>query len=199
MALPRSCPREIKDSDAGDDSPNSFLNPKRMKFHAEVGNAPIAAATTQCKTVGSPGDLSESPHVEMSVPIDAVPIAAVPIAAGPIVAVPNVPVTIDDLFGHSTQGCRTWRKNIGQPLCTHIGLGPSVNLQDLVNSARKRAIRIAKIAGRNETKLTCSKCALATLSRTLVMPHGSDGDEKTRERTLRNELDAFLVAREVQG
>ncbi len=186
MASTRSCPPAIKDSDA-DGSPNSFLNPKRMKSHDEVGNAAIAAATTQGETVGSPGDLSESPHVEMSVPI-----AAVPIAAVPIVAVPN-----DDLFGHSTQGCPIWHKNNGNPLLTHIGLGPTVNIQDFVDSARKLAIRTAKKAGRKETKLTCSKCALATLSHTLVMPNGSDGDE--RKAALRNALAAFLVAREVQG
>ena len=196
MASTKSCPPAIKDSDA-DGSPNSILNPKRMKLHDEVGNAPIAAAPTQGETVGSPGDLNESPHVEMSVPIAAVPIAAVPIAAVPIAAVPIVPVTIDDLFGHSTQGCPIWHKNNGKPLLTRIGLGPTVILQNLVDSARKPAIRTAQKAGRKETKLTCSKCALATLSHTLVMPNGSDGDE--RKVALRNALAAFLVAREVQG
>ena len=164
-----------------------------MKLQEEGITAPIAAAPTQCETVESPAVLNESPQVEMSEPIVAVPIAAVPIAAGP-----TVPVT-NDGFGHSSPGCLIWHKNIGKPLRTKIGLGPSVNLQDLFNSARKGAIRVARKAGRNETKLTCSKCALATLSDALVMPNGSDGNEKERKDALRNALAAFLVAREVQG
>jgi hypothetical protein len=187
------CPRTLQYLDAGDGGPNERQIPKRIKFQDEVGNTSIAAAPTQGETVRSPGDLNESPHVEMSVPI-----GTATIAAGPIVAVTTVPVTIDG-FGHSSHGCPIWHKNIGKPLLTHIGLGPSVNLQDVFNSARKPAIRIAKKAGRNETKLTCSKCALATLSHTLVMPHGSDGDEKKRKDALRNALATFLVGREVQG
>jgi hypothetical protein len=199
-----------------------------MRLQEEGITAPIAAAPTQCETVESPAVRNESPQVEMSepivaepiaavpiaavpivaepiaavpiaaVPIVAEPIAAVPIAAVPIAAGPTVPVT-NDGFGHSSHGCLFWHKTIGKPLCTKIGLGPSVNLQDLFNSARKGAIRAARKAGRNETKLTCSKCALATLSDTLVMPNGSDGDEKKRKDALRNALAAFLVAREVQG
>ena len=206
MGSVKSCPHTLRSLDAGDGCGNGRLIAKRMKFQNEAVTAADAAATTKCETGESWADLNGSLQVAMSEPnvdgpivdgpIVAVPIVAVPIVAGPTVAVPTVAVTID-AFAHGTQGCRVWNKNRGKELRTNIGLGQAVNLQTLFNSARKPAIRVAKAAGRSEIKLTCSKCALAVLSPTLVMPYWQD--EEKRKDALRDALAGFLIGREEQG